>query len=92
VQQLAIAQFGSAYNPTTGIVKLAHPQQLRDGLNGIPEGRLDDPHIAFFNQVNPEHENGDELVCLTEISEANLTAAGQRIAGLNRRLVGRAAV
>jgi hypothetical protein len=84
VQQLAIERFGAAYDLATGIVKLVHPQQLRDGLSGIPEGRLNDPHVAFFNQVNPGHDEGDELVCLTEICETNLTTAGRRIAGIKR--------
>ncbi|MDJ0694121.1 hypothetical protein [Mastigocoleus sp. MO_188.B34] len=40
---------------------------------------MTDPHIEFFDRMNPGHLNGDELVCLTEISETNLTPAGKRM-------------
>ncbi|MBE9029681.1 hypothetical protein IQ266_08055 [filamentous cyanobacterium LEGE 11480] len=76
---LAQAQYQDAYVASTGIIRLAHPQRLRPGFDGIPQGRLSDPHIQFFRQVNPGHDAGDELVCLAEICEDNLTAAGRRI-------------
>lgn len=76
---LARSQYHSAYDAPTGIIRLAHPQRLRPGLDGIPAGRLGDPHIAFFQRMNPGHEAGDELVCIAEVTESNLTAAGRRI-------------
>jgi hypothetical protein len=79
IQMLAAERFGELYNPMTGVVQLLHPQQLREGLSGIPEGRLSDPHIQFFAQHNPGADAGDELVCLTEVCEENLTSAGRRI-------------
>jgi hypothetical protein len=88
MRSLAGHQFGDRYDVTTGVVTLSHPQQLRDSLSGIPAGRLSDPHIQFFEQQNPGADNGDELVCLTEICEANLTAAGHRIWSSSKSLVG----
>ncbi len=86
---LARSQYQDLYHADTGIIQLLHPQQLRPGLDGIPAGRLGDPHIDFFNRINPLHDDGDELVCLTEICESNLTAAGRRIWTTNSRtLVG----
>ncbi len=76
---LAKSRFGESYNKALGIVRFPHPHVLREGLHGIPPERLQDPHINFFQQQNPEHIYGDELVCLTEISEENLTAAGKRL-------------
>lgn len=76
---LARGRFGDSYDPQTGIVTLPSPQVLRDGLRGIPEERRRDPHVALFDRLNPGHEKGDELVCLTEICEENLTRAGRRI-------------
>jgi hypothetical protein len=76
---LALARFGNQYNPARGIVRFQQPQQLRGPLHGIPDGRLTDPHVAFFATENPGHDSGDELVCLTELCEANLTAAGRRM-------------
>ncbi|HEX5218973.1 MAG TPA: hypothetical protein VFZ59_05350 [Verrucomicrobiae bacterium] len=77
--QLANERFGAQYNSSTGLVRFHQPQQLRDGLQSVPAGRLSDPHIAFFTRNNPGHDRGDELVCLTELSAANLTAAGRRM-------------
>lgn len=77
--QLASERYGSAYEPATGLVRFPHPQRLRNQLAAIPTGRTADPHIAFFLRRNPDHAAGDELVCLTEIHEGNLTAAGRRM-------------
>ncbi|MGD1949218.1 MAG: hypothetical protein ACFB14_06190 [Leptolyngbyaceae cyanobacterium] len=76
---LAQQQFGSAYDQKTGIVRFAQPQKLSPILGTVPLERQSDPHIHFFEQVNPAHAQGDELVCLTEICPDNLTAAGRRM-------------
>jgi hypothetical protein len=76
---LAKSRFGENYDKSLGIVRFPHPHILREGLHGIPSERLNDPHINFFQQQNPGHIHGDELVCLTEVSEENLTAAGKRL-------------
>ena len=72
-------QFGEWYDESTGIVKFPTPQKLREHLEGIPVERLRNPHIQFFATQNPEYAKGDELVCLTEINENNLTRAGRRM-------------
>lgn len=79
MQFLAQQLFGKSYDTTAKVVRFPHPHVLRDGLRGIPTERLQDPHIQFFQQQNPGHLHGDELVCLTEISEENLTSAGKRM-------------
>jgi hypothetical protein len=76
---LARARFGDRYDPARGVVRLESPQPLRPHLAGVPEARRTDPHIAFFLAANPGHAQGDELVCLTELSDENLTRAGQRM-------------
>jgi hypothetical protein len=76
---LARERFGNYYDPMAGVVRFPHPHQLENRLKGIPKERLEDPHINFFQQQNPGHMEGDELVCLTEISEDNLTSAGKRM-------------
>jgi hypothetical protein len=60
-------------------VRFPHPQQLKGQLQGIPAERCKDPHVDFFASQNPHHDQGDELVCLAEITEANLTPAGKRM-------------
>jgi hypothetical protein len=76
---LASAQFGSEFDAPGGIVRFRNPQRLRPGLNEVSQGRQYDPHISFFLSHNPGHVEGDELVCLTELSPDNLTAAGRRM-------------
>jgi hypothetical protein len=79
LDRLAHDKFGSQFNSATGIVRFENPQRLRSGLDQVPPGRDRDPHIQFFLARNPSHADGDELVCLTELSRENLTAAGRRM-------------
>ena len=78
---LARERFGDLYLYKEGIVRFPEPQVLREGCAAIPPGRLEDPHVAFFLERNPGWVRGDELVCLTELAEENLTRAGRRIWG-----------
>jgi hypothetical protein len=77
--QLARERFSNQFDPYRGIVQFNRPQKLRAALNQIPSGRENDPHIAFFLSRNKGCFEGDELVCLTELSHENLTAAGRRM-------------
>jgi hypothetical protein len=74
---LARERFGERY--ADGIVRFKHPQRLRNALAEIPAGRKADPHTAFFAMQNPGWMDGDELVCLCELSSSNLTPAGERM-------------
>lgn len=76
---LARERFGRLYDPDDGVVRFPQPQVLREGLDEVPEGRLADPHVTFFLEMNPGWVRGNELVCLTELTEGNLTAAGRRM-------------
>ena len=81
LHHLAVERFGSLFDPASGVVRFDRPQALRDraGLGGIPPERLSDPHVAYFAARNPGHERGDELVCLCELGDENLTPAGRRM-------------
>lgn len=83
--RLAHARFGPRYDAARGIVRFEEASRLRAGLGEVTAERLRDRHVSFFAERNPGHAQGDELVCLTEIAEGNLTAAGQRMVA--RRLV-----
>jgi hypothetical protein len=76
---LARGRFGERFDANTGVVRFEHPQRLRDHLASVPEGKAVDAHVRFFLERNPGHADGDELVCLAELSDDNLTAAGQRM-------------
>lgn len=78
-QGLARERFGPRYDEAAGMVRFDHPQRLRAHLQAVPHGRTDDPHVAFFLAQNPGHAAGDELVCLAELSDGNLTSAGRRM-------------
>lgn len=77
--ELARRRFGSRYDANAGVVRFPLPHRLRGPLAAVPEGRMADPHVAFFLEQNPGWREGDELVCLTEIADNNLTAAGRRM-------------
>lgn len=83
---VARARFGDNYDAVTGIVRLDHPALLKGGLRGIPENRLQDPHIAFFAERNPGHAAGDELVCFAILAEDELTRLGRRMWQKGRKL------
>jgi hypothetical protein len=80
MDHLAYERFGVNYHAESGVVRLENPHPLKPALSGIPEGRIADPHIAYFAQRNPGHVFGDELACLTEVEATNLTAFGRRLA------------
>jgi len=82
---LARERFGDRYDPATGIVRLPRPQVLGDRLLDVADGRVLDPHVRFFLDLNPGYTAGDELACLTPLDDANLTPAGRRVA---RRIAG----
>ncbi len=75
---LASSQYGGQYG-ADGIVRFSSPQRLRAALAEPPVGRANNSHVAFFLKRNPGHASGDELACITEIAESNLTAAGRRM-------------
>ncbi|MCT0253449.1 MULTISPECIES: hypothetical protein [unclassified Synechocystis] len=79
IDYLAQEKFQEHYDSSLGIVRLPQPQVLTPNLLRVPEEKLGDRHVEFFLQKNPGHVEGDELVCLAEVSAENLTKAGLRI-------------
>jgi hypothetical protein len=74
---IAGAKFGDAYDPRTGVIRLATPAPLREA---DPDARrLHDPDVRFFVEANPGHADGDELACLVRVGVDNLTPAGLRM-------------
>lgn len=76
---LACLKFPAEYDSQRGVVRFAQAAALRPDVAVITPLRLRDPHVAFFAAANPGHTAGDELACLTELTPANLTAAGRRM-------------
>ena len=59
LNQLATERFGSQFHPEFGVVRFTNPQQLKNGLEEIPDGRSRDPHVSYFLSRNPGHINGE---------------------------------
>jgi len=79
-QFYAQRRFGRLFDNQRWIVQLDHPHRIRKHLHDKAAPRRNDTHLARFEQWNPGHANGDELVCFTSLAPCNLTAAGRRIA------------
>lgn len=79
LRTLARERYRDSFEEHTGIVRFPQPQRLRLHPGSAFTGRAADPHVAFFLGRNPGHHAGDELVCLAEISERNMTPAGRRM-------------
>jgi hypothetical protein len=73
VRSVAAQRFGARFDAASGVLR-AEPgaQRLRQGVAELDEKRLRDPHVAFFQQQNPGHARGDELVCLARFHPDNL--------------------
>jgi hypothetical protein len=81
MDELAQERFGEQYDAVQGVVRfVGGATPLRPGVADVSEERQRNPHVRFFLACNPGHAQGDELVCLTQISWENLTPAGQRMA------------
>ena len=79
LRTLAVERFGSMFNPVDGVVRLKNPQRLRPHLLLPDPSRMMDAHISFFFERNPLHACGDELVCMCDLRDDNLTDAGRRM-------------
>ena len=91
LDQLATAKFGEFYDPRHGIVHFPTSRgHLKDNWADIPEKDLRRPDVQFFLERNPGYAQGDELVCLTELSSDNQKPLAARLfaAGFNSGLDG----
>jgi hypothetical protein len=66
---LSLARFGSAYDPSRGVLSFAEPGhgRLRSSVAPIDESLADDPDVRFFLARNPGAPRGDELCCLGRV-------------------------
>ncbi len=77
---IAVSRFPDAYDPNTGIISFRGSRDsLRPEECKIPEGRLNDPHVRFFLDRNPDFDHGDELACLADITRENLNQYAWRV-------------
>ena len=77
---LGADHFGDQYDPQSGVVHFKTPQgRLKVRWQVPPANKTNDPSIKFFQQSNPSHTNGDELVCITELAAENMPPLAARI-------------
>jgi len=79
VAQIAPQKFGDLYDRERGILAFEQSQgHLKAAFADIPEKKKAHPHVAYFLKCNPGYVNGEELVCLAELSDANVRSIAAR--------------
>ena len=71
-------QYGGKYRNG---VWVAGNDYLKDEYDNTDKSAKRDRNTAFFLEKNPGYMNGDELICLCEISVNNLNRIGRRVLG-----------
>jgi hypothetical protein len=76
---LARHKFGAAYDARLGLVRFPCSRgQLRTPWAQIRDNLRERPEVRFFLERNPRFAQGEELVCLAELSVANLRGHARR--------------
>ena len=86
IDELAIERFTEFYKPATGLIQFPQSRgHLKASIRGVPDNALRRAEVQYFMKRNPGYVNGDELVCLTELSVENLSRRAQKhfVKGLN---------
>ena len=77
---LARHRFGDSYDARRGIVSFPQSRgHLKSEWATVEPDERSRPDVAFFLAKNPGYADGDELVCLTELSLQNLQPLACRI-------------
>jgi hypothetical protein len=68
------------YDEKTGVIHYRGVKdKLKEGVADITERQLKDKNVEFFVKANPGYIEGNDLVCLTRLSEGNLRRTPQRL-------------
>lgn len=72
--EIAQRFFGDRFDRGTGVLQpdLSCPTALRPEFAGLDAARVRSPHVQAFLSQNPGHAQGEELVCLCELSVEKL--------------------
>jgi hypothetical protein len=77
---VAIARFGDAYDPASGLVRYAKSRgHLAAEWATVSEREASRPDVRFFLERNPGYGRGDELVCLCELQAHNMRPLTRRL-------------
>lgn len=73
MDELAVEKFADAYQAESGVLRFPQSRgYLRQEWAEPGADLAKKANVAFFLQANPGYLSGDELVCLTELSEKNM--------------------
>lgn len=62
-------KFSEHYNPETGLITYEGKAcALKEHVADITPDLLKNPRVAFFNQMNPHWDKGDELTCIAKMT------------------------
>jgi hypothetical protein len=65
--------FGDAWKTGEGLIRFPSSHgRLTPQLADDIENRMNNPYVSFFNSRNPRFSQGEELVCITEMTQPNL--------------------
>lgn len=82
IDALGRRKYPTNYDSHVGIVPADRfGCRLRSQVAEITSRRLQDPHIRFFVEKNPDHAHGDELCCIAPLTRENFTTAAYRVIG-----------
>jgi hypothetical protein len=82
IDALARHKYPTGYDAASGVLRWGDSGcRLREGVAEVDHGRMRDPHIRYFTQLNPGHERGDELCCIAPLTRENFTPAAYRVIG-----------
>ncbi len=80
IDKYATLLYEERYVKEKGIIKNnGNNDHLKEDIIVLSEKKKENEDIKYFVNKNPGYLYGDELVCLTEISEENLTKFGKRV-------------
>jgi hypothetical protein len=80
MEALAQQRFGDAFDARRGVVSFSQSRgHLKPALADIAADEVARPDVAFFLRQNPGYRQGDELVCMTELSLDNLRPLARRV-------------
>ncbi|MDR1967573.1 MAG: hypothetical protein LBQ32_02625 [Burkholderiaceae bacterium] len=79
-EALAVARFGDAYDPRSGLIRFERSHgHLRPEIAQPKARELEKASVAFFLRRNPGYLQGDELVCLCPLRADNMRPFARRV-------------
>ena len=76
LNQLCLKKFGKSCEKNK-LTVAAGASSLKAEYGKVEAHKLNNPHINFFYQQNPNYLQGDELLCIAAVTSDNLTSFGK---------------